>query len=109
MGERYKVAPKETKDMLLGKYGASVKPVNEEVKEKVIGDAEPITCRPADLIKPQLDDLKQEMEIWSKQEEDVLSYALFPQVAMDYFKYRAAQEDGIDVTLGDKENGTYPV
>ena len=109
MGERYKIASKETKDMLLGKYGATVKPMNEEVKEKVIGNEQPITCRPADLLKPELDKLKSEMEIWSEQEEDVLSYALFPQVAMDYFKYRAAQEDGIDPKLGDKENGTYPV
>lgn len=109
MGERYKIASKETKDMLLGKYGATVKPMNEEVKEKVIGNEQPITCRPADLLEPELDKLKSEMEIWSKQEEDVLSYALFPQVAMDYFKYRAAQEDGIDPKLGDKENGTYPV
>ena len=95
--------------MLLGKYGATVKPMNEEVKEKVIGNEQPITCRPADLLEPELDKLKSEMEIWSEQEEDVLSYALFPQVAMDYFKYRAAQEDGIDPKLGDKENGTYPV
>lgn len=109
MGERYKIASKETKDMLLGKYGATVKPINEEVKEKVIGNEQPITCRPADLLEPELDKLKSEMEIWSEQEEDVLSYALFPQVAMDYFKYRAAQEDGIDPKLGDKENGTYPV
>lgn len=109
MGERYKIASKETKDMLLGKYGATVKPMNEEVKEKVIGNEQPITCRPADLLEPELDKLKSEMEIWSEQEEDVLSYALFPQVAMDYFKYRAAQEDGIDPKLGDKENGTYPV
>ena len=83
--------------------------MNEEVKEKVIGNEQPITCRPADLLEPELDKLKSEMEIWSEQEEDVLSYALFPQVAMDYFKYRAAQEDGIDPKLGDKENGTYPV
>jgi len=109
MGERYKMATKETKDMLRGKYGATVKPMNQEVKEKVIGDEEPITCRPADLLKPELDHLKKEVEIWSEQEEDVLSYALFPQVATDFFKYRAAQKDGIDPELGDGENGTYPV
>lgn len=109
MGERYKMATKETKDILLGKYGATVKPMNEEVKQKVIGDKEPITCRPADLLDPELDKLKKEVETWSEQEEDVLSYALFPQVAMDFFKYRAAQKDGIDPEFGDKENGTYPV
>ncbi|MDO4942046.1 MAG: oxaloacetate decarboxylase subunit alpha [Lachnospiraceae bacterium] len=109
MGERYKMATKETKDILLGKYGTTVKPMNEEVKQKVIGDKEPITCRPADLLEPELDKLKKEVETWSEQEEDVLSYALFPQVATDFFKYRAAQKDGIDPELGNKENGTYPV
>jgi oxaloacetate decarboxylase alpha subunit len=94
---------------LLGKYGATVKPMNEEVKKKVIGDQEPITCRPADLLEPELDQLKTEMELWSEQEEDVLSYALFPQVATDFFKYRAAQENGVDPKLGSKENGSYPV
>jgi oxaloacetate decarboxylase alpha subunit len=109
MGERYKMATKETKDILLGKYGATVKPMNEEVKKKVIGDQQPITCRPADLLEPELDQLKTEMEMWSEQEEDVLSYALFPQVATDFFKYRAAQETGVDPNLGSKENGSYPV
>ena len=109
MGERYKMATKETKDILSGKYGATVKPVNEEVKKKVIGDVEPITCRPADLIEPELESLKEEMAIWSKQDEDVLSYALFPQVATEFFKYRAAQETSIDPALGNKEDGTYPV
>lgn len=109
MGERYKMATKETKDILRGKYGATVKPMNEEVKKKVIGDEEPITCRPADLLEPELDKLKEEVATWSEQDEDVLSYALFPQVATDFFKYRAAQKDGIDPELGNKENGTYPV
>jgi oxaloacetate decarboxylase alpha subunit len=109
MGERYKMATKETKDILLGKYGATVKPMDEEVKKKVIGDQQPITCRPADLLEPELDQLKTEMEMWSEQEEDVLSYALFPQVATDFFKYRAAQETGVDPNLGSKENGSYPV
>ena len=109
MGERYKMATKETKDILLGKYGATVKPMNEEVKKKVIGDQEPITCRPADLIAPELDTLREECAAYAKQEEDVLSYALFPQVATDFFKYRDAQETGIDPELGDKKNGTYPV
>lgn len=109
MGERYKMATKETKDILRGKYGATVKPMNEEVKKKVIGEEEPITCRPADLLEPELDKLKEEVATWSEQDEDVLSYALFPQVATDFFKYRAAQKDGIDPELGDKANGTYPV
>ncbi|MCQ2492644.1 MAG: oxaloacetate decarboxylase subunit alpha [Lachnospiraceae bacterium] len=109
MGERYKMATKETKDILLGKYGATVKPMDEDVKKKVIGDQEPITCRPADLIDPEMDTLREECAVYAKQDEDVLSYALFPQVATDFFKYRDAQETKIDAELGSKENGSYPV
>ena len=110
MGERYKMATKETKDILSGKYGATVKPFNEEVKEKVLGkDAETITCRPADLIPDELDTLRKECEQWIQQDEDVLSYALFPQVAVDFFKYREAQQTKVDPTVADTENGSYPV
>ncbi len=110
MGERYKMATKETKDVLSGKYGATVKPFNEEVRKKVLGeDAEIITCRPADLIPDELDTLRKECEQWMQQDEDVLSYALFPQVATDFFKYREAQQTKIDHTIADTENGSYPV
>ncbi len=109
MGERYKMATKETKDILLGKYGATVKPMDADVKKKVIGDQEPITCRPADLIDPEMDTLREECAVYAKQDEDVLSYALFPQVATDFFKYRDAQETKVDADLGSKENGSYPV
>jgi oxaloacetate decarboxylase alpha subunit len=108
-GERYKMVPQQTKDVLSGKYGATVKPFNEEVQKKCIGDVEPITCRPADLIPPQLDKLKEEVAAYAEQEEDVLSYALFPQVAMDYFKYRDAQKTKVDATVADAENKAYPV
>lgn len=110
MGERYKMATKETKDILSGKYGATVKPFDEEVKKKVLGEnPEVITCRPADLIPDELDTLRKECEQWSQQEEDVLSYALFPQVATDFFKYREAQQTKIDQTMADTKNGSYPV
>ena len=110
MGERYKMATKETKDVLSGKYGATVKPFNEEVKKKVLGDdAEVITCRPADLIPDELDTLEKEMAQYKQQDEDVLSYALFPQVAIDFFKYRDAQQKKVDATIADTENGSYPV
>ena len=110
MGERYKVATKETKDVLSGKYGATVKPFDPEVQKKCIGeDAEIITCRPADLIPDELDTLRAEMAQWSQQEEDVLSYALFPQVATEFFKYREAQQTGVDQTVADTKNGSYPV
>lgn len=109
MGERYKMATKETKDLLSGKYGKTVKPFDEEVQKKCIGNAEVITCRPADLIPDELDTLRSEMEQWSQQDEDVLSYALFPQVATDFFKYREAQQTKVDQTVADTKNGSYPV
>ncbi len=89
-GERYKVATKETKALLRGEYGRTVRPFNKEVQKKVIGDTEPITCRPADLIPNELPKLREEIKEWAAQDEDVLSYALFPQVAMDFFKARKA-------------------
>ena len=104
------MATKETKDVLSGKYGATVKPFNEEVKKKVLGEnPEVITCRPADLIPDEMDTLRKECEQWIQQDEDVLSYALFPQVATDFFKYREAQQTKVDHTLADTENGSYPV
>ena len=110
MGERYKMATKEPKDVLSGKYGATVKPFNEDVRKKVLGeDAEIITCRPADLIPDELDTLKEEMSQWSQQDEDVLTYALFPQVATDFFKYRDAQQTKVDAKVADTEDGAYPV
>ena len=110
MGERYKMATKETKDILSGKYGETVKPFNEDVKKKVLGEnPEVITCRPADLIPDELDTLRSECAQWMKQDEDVLSYALFPQVATDFFKYREAQETKVDHTIADTKNGSYPV
>ena len=110
MGERYKMATKETKDILSGRYGATIRPFNEEVKKKVLGEnPEIITCRPADLIPNELDTLRKECERWIRQDEDVLSYALFPQVAVDYFKYREAQETRVDPAIADTDNGAYPV
>lgn len=110
MGERYKMATKETKDILSGKYGATVKPFNQDVVKKVLGEnPEVITCRPADLIPDELDTLRKECEQWIQQDEDVLTYALFPQVATDFFKYREAQQTKIDANEADTKNGNYPV
>ncbi len=108
-GERYKMVTKESKKLLSGEFGQTVKPFNPEVQKKCIGDTKPITCRPADLIEPQLAQLEKEMAQWKEQDEDVLSYALFPQVATDFFKYREAQKTKVDATLADKENQVYPV
>ena len=109
MGERYKMVTKETKDVLAGKYGATVKPFNPEVQKKCIGDTEPITCRYADLLEPELPKLEKEIEQWKQQDEDVLTYALFPQVAVDFFKYREAQQTKVDPAAADKKDGAYPV
>ena len=111
MGERYKVATKETKDVLLGKYGQTVKPFNPEVIDKVLGDEKKnaITCRYADLLEPELDKLEAEMKQWKQQDEDVLSYALFTQVATEFFKYREAQQTKVDASIADTKNGAYPV
>ena len=109
MGEPYKMATGQTKDLLSGKYGETVKPFNPEVQKKVIGDGEVITCRPADLLPNELEKLEAECAEWKQQDEDVLSYALFPQVAVDYFKYRQAQQEKVDMTQADTKNGAYPV
>ena len=108
-GERYKMVPQQTKDVLSGHYGKTVKPFNPEVVKKCIGNEEVITCRPADLIPPQQDKLKEECAKWTQQEEDVLSYAQLPQVATEFFKYREAQQTKVDETVADTKNGAYPV
>ena len=108
-GERYKMVPQETKDVLSGKYGQTVKPFNKEVQKKCIGDAKVITHRPADDIAPMLPGYEKEIAQYKEMDEDVLTYALFPQVAVDYFKYRQAQETGVDPAEGDAANKAYPV
>ena len=91
-GERYKMVPKESKAMLRGEYGKLPAEVNEEVRKKAIGDDEVITCRPADLLEPELEKYAAEMKEKGigKSYEDVLSYALFPQVAEKFFAVRDA-------------------
>ena len=108
-GERYKMVTKESKKILSGEFGQTIKPFDPEVQKKCIGDVTPITCRPADLIEPQLPKFREECKQWIEQEEDVLSYALFPQVATDFFKYRQAQQTGVDVTKADAATKAYPV
>jgi oxaloacetate decarboxylase alpha subunit len=108
-GSRYKMIPNEIKDYVKGKYGKPSVPISEEIKKKIIGDEEVITCRPADLLEPQLESMKQEMKEYYEQEEDVLSYAVFPQVALKFFKDRQARKYAIDSNLVDKTDKTYPV
>ncbi len=108
-GERYKMVPKETKEIVRGMYGKTPVPISAEIQKKIIGNDKPITVRPADLLKPGLKAAKDEVKKYLEQKEDVFSYALFPQIATDFFKYRQAQKYKIDPNLGDKENGVYPV
>ncbi len=99
-GERYRTFTKESKGLLRGEYGQLPGKVNEEVRKKAIGDGEVITCRPADLIDPELMKYKQELGDRATCEEDVLSYALFPQVASKFFEAReAAKKAGEERTL----------
>ncbi|WP_066712994.1 oxaloacetate decarboxylase subunit alpha [Clostridium sp. Marseille-P299] len=106
-GERYKMVTKESKALLRGEYGRTVKPMNKEVQRKALGNKKVITCRPADLLEPELPAAQKEIEVWKKQEEDVLTYVMFPQVATEFFQYRQAQQDKIDINLAN--SGVYPV
>lgn len=108
LGERYKNVTKESKAVVRGEYGQTPAPISEEVRKKIIGDEKPITCRPADLLKPELAKIEEEMKQWKQQDEDILSYALFPQVAEEFFKYREAQQKKVDPALADTKNKTYP-
>ncbi len=87
-GERYKMSPKEIKDYLLGKYGQAPAAIDEEVREKILGKDHPeiITCRPADLLAPEFEELKKKYKKIAKCDEDVLSIALFENVAIDFLK-----------------------
>ena len=108
-GERYKLSSKESKALMRGEYGLLPASVNEEVRRKVIGDAKVITHRPADDIPPELEKYREEIRDYYQQEEDVLSYALFPQVAVKFFQYRQAKQLGVDSTMLDKAKQVMPV
>ncbi len=108
-GERYKMNPKESQALMRGEYGQLPAPVNEEVRRKVIGNDKVITCRPADLIEPELEKYRKECAKWYTQEEDVLSYALFPQVAPKFFEYRQAEQLKLDTSILDKKNNAMPL
>lgn len=107
-GERYKMVPEESKKLLRGEFGQTETAPDPDVVKKCIGNEKRITCRPADLIKPQLPEMEKEVAPYKQQDEDTLSYALFPQVAVDFFKYREAQQKKVDATEADTENGAYP-
>lgn len=108
-GERFKVVTKESKGLLHGDYGKLPTEPNMEIVKKVLGSTDRITYRPADDLAPEYDKIKAEMMEYYEQEEDVLSYALFPQVAVNFFKYRQAKKYGVDNNILDKNNMVLPV
>ena len=91
-GKRYAVVPTETTNYVMGLYGEPPGPISDEVKKKILGKKEPITCRPADLLKPGLEEARREVGSLATSEEDVLSYALFPEIAREYFLWREADD-----------------
>ena len=109
MGERYKMVTKETRDLFAGKYGTLPMPLNEEIATKVLKGEQRITCRPADLLQPEYEEIKKKViELgYYEKEEDVLSYAVFEQVAENFFKWREAQKNGVDRDLA--KTNVYPV
>lgn len=109
LGERYKTVTKEFKGLVKGSYGKTPAPIAPEFRKKILGDEQPIDCRPADLIEPELEKLKAECAKWSQQDEDVLSYAMFGQVAEKFFEKRKDKQLGIDAEHADKANKVMPV
>lgn len=109
LGERYKTVTKEFKGLVKGSYGKTPAPIDPEFRKKILGDEQPIDCRPADLIEPELEKLKAECAKWSQQDEDVLSYAMFGQVAEKFFEKRKDKQLGIDAEHADKANKVMPV
>lgn len=104
MGERYKMVSNETKGICRGEYGRTPVPIDEEFRKKIIGNEKAITCRPADLLKPELDNMRKECAEWIEQDEDVLSYALFGQVAVKFFEQRCAAKYKVDKDMVDMDN-----
>ena len=109
MGERYKMVPNEARNLVKGMYGRTTLPIKEEVVKKILGDEEQVTCRPADLIEPELEQAKKDCAEYMQQPEDVLTQAFFPKVAQDFFKRRIEKQEKLDMNLLDEENSVYPI
>ncbi len=109
LGDRYKMVPSEVRNYVKGLYGRPAVSIPEDIKRKIIGDDEVYSGRPADLLEPQLEKMKNEIKEYIEQDEDILTYASFPQVAINYFQYRQAEKYKIDSSLLNVEEKTYPV
>ena len=92
-GKRYSIIPKEIKDYVKGLYGRPPGPIDPKIRKKIIGDEQPITGRPADLLEPALDKVPEDVRPFIESEEDKITYALFPQVALEFFKKRRAKHE----------------
>ena len=110
-GERYKTVTKEFKGLVKGEYGKTPVAIDPEFQKKILGAEEPITCRPADLLKPEFDIMKEEVKqyVENASVEDVLTYAMFPKVAPKFFEKRRDRQVGIDADHADKTNKVHPV
>ena len=110
MGERYKMVTKEFKGLVKGEYGRTPAPIDPAFRKKILGDEEPIECRPADLIEPEMEKLRAGFPPeYLEQEEDILTMAMFPQVAPKFFESRKNKKYGVDGKHGDKASKVHPV
>lgn len=109
MGERYKMVTKEFKGLVHGDYGKTPAPIKKEFADMILKGEEPITCRPADLLAPEVEQMKAEAAKYAIQEEDVLTYAMFPQVAPKFFEKRNARLQGVDAAHVDYTAKSHPV
>lgn len=109
MGERYKMVPNEARQLVKGMYGKTTVPIKEDIVKKILGDEKQITCRPADLLPPELAQARKDAAEYMQQEEDVLTQAFFPKPAQDFFRRRLEKQEKLDLNLLHKEDSVYPV
>ena len=106
---RYKICTNEVKLYMRGYYGRPPAPINEEARKQIIGDEQPITVRPADLLEPELPKAKEMCGAVMEKEEDIISCALYPQVAPKFLEDRMAKKLKIDLELAKQGSEFYPV
>ncbi len=109
LGERYKMVPNEARQLVKGMYGKTTVPIKEEIIKKILGDEKQVTCRPADLLPPELAQARKDAAEYMQQEEDVLTQAFFPKPAETFFKRRLEKQEKLDLNLLQKEDSVYPV
>ncbi len=109
LGERYKTVTKEFKGVVRGEYGKTPVTIDPAFVKKIIGNEKPIDYRPADALKPELEQLRKEIAPYLEQDEDVLSYALFPEVSKKFFEYRKAHKYNLDPEHSDKAAGVHSI